>query len=404
MSARDYGDYGRGAALLGRLGGGGGELATDDPGLTIGEKLVQLNWVLVLLLAAIAGVGAAMLYSAANGSFEPWAVRHLIRFGVALGMLVVVALVDIRIWLRLAYPIYGLTFLLLVAVEVMGTIGMGAQRWIDLGVITLQPSEMMKVALVLALARFFHAPTLEEVWRPTRLLTPIFLVLAPVALVLKQPDLGTALMLMMVGGAIFFLAGVRLWKFVVVIAAGLAAIPVGWQFLHDYQKNRVLTFLNPERDPLGAGYHILQSKIALGSGGISGKGFLMGSQSHLNFLPEKQTDFIFTMLAEEMGLIGGVALLGLFALVILYGTVIGLRSRNHFGRLVALGLTTNLFLYVFINIAMVMGLIPVVGVPLPLISYGGTAMLTVMIGMGLIIGVFIHRDTRISRRAIDGFY
>jgi rod shape determining protein RodA len=398
MSARDYGDYGRGAALLGRLGGGGGELATDDPGLTIGEKLVQLNWVLVLLLAAIAGVGAAMLYSAANGSFEPWAVRHLIRFGVALGMLVVVALVDIRIWLRLAYPIYGLTFLLLVAVEVMGTIGMGAQRWIDLGVITLQPSEMMKVALVLALARFFHAPTLEEVWRPTRLLTPIFLVLAPVALVLKQPDLGTALMLMMVGGAIFFLAGVRLWKFVVVIAAGLAAIPVGWQFLHDYQKNRVLTFLNPERDPLGAGYHILQSKIALGSGGISGKGFLMGSQSHLNFLPEKQTDFIFTMLAEEMGLIGGVALLGLFALVILYGTVIGLRSRNHFGRLVALGLTTNLFLYVFINIAMVMGLIPVVGVPLPLISYGGTAMLTVMIGMGLIICVFIHRDTRISRR------
>jgi rod shape determining protein RodA len=345
-----------------------------------------------------------MLYSAANGSFEPWAVRHLIRFGVALGMLVVVALVDIRIWLRLAYPIYGLTFLLLVAVEVMGTIGMGAQRWIDLGVITLQPSEMMKVALVLALARFFHAPTLEEVWRPTRLLTPIFLVLAPVALVLKQPDLGTALMLMMVGGAIFFLAGVRLWKFVVVIAAGLAAIPVGWQFLHDYQKNRVLTFLNPERDPLGAGYHILQSKIALGSGGISGKGFLMGSQSHLNFLPEKQTDFIFTMLAEEMGLVGGVALLGLFALVILYGTVIGLRSRNHFGRLVALGLTTNLFLYVFINIAMVMGLIPVVGVPLPLISYGGTAMLTVMIGMGLIIGVFIHRDTRISRRAIDGFY
>lgn len=404
MSVRNYGDYRRGAALLSQLRSGRGELVSEDPGLTIGEKLIQLNWMLVLLLAMIAGVGAAMLYSAANGSFEPWAVRHMIRFGVTLGLLIVVALVDIRIWLRLAYPIYAVTFVLLVAVEVMGTIGMGAQRWIDLGVITLQPSEMMKVALVLALARYFHAPTLEEVWRPTRLIPPILMVMAPVGLVLKQPDLGTALMLMMVGGAIFFLAGVRLWKFVVVIAAGLSAIPIGWQFLHDYQKNRVLTFLNPERDPLGAGYHILQSKIALGSGGISGKGFLMGSQSHLNFLPEKQTDFIFTMLAEEMGLVGGLALLTLFFLVIVYGMVIGLRSRNHFGRLVALGLTTNLFLYVFINIAMVMGLIPVVGVPLPLISYGGTAMLTVMIGMGLIIGVFIHRDIRISRRAIDGFY
>jgi len=403
VSARNYGDYGRGAQLLGRLGSGG-EFAADDPGMSLGEKLIQLNWVLVLLLGMIAGVGMAMLYSAANGSFEPWAVRHGIRFGVALGIMIVVALVDVRIWLRLAYPLYGVTFILLVAVEVMGEVGMGAQRWIDLGVITLQPSEMMKVALVLALARYFHTPTLEEVWRPTRLILPILMVLAPVALVLKQPDLGTALMLMMVGGAIFFLTGVRLWKFVVVIAGGLSAIPIAWQFLREYQKNRVLTFLNPERDPLGAGYHILQSKIALGSGGVSGKGFLQGTQSHLNFLPEKQTDFIFTMLAEEMGLVGGLGLLGLFFLVLVYGTVIGLRSRNHFGRLVALGLTTNLFLYVFINIAMVMGLIPVVGVPLPLISYGGTAMLTVMIGMGLIACVSIHRDVRISRRAMDGFY
>jgi len=399
---RDYGDYGTGARLLGRLGSGG-DFAAEGPEMSTAEKLLNVNWILVLLVCGLGAVGLAMLYSAANGSTDPWATRQGVRFGVGLVLMLFVALIDIRLWLRAAYPIYFLCFALLVAVEVMGEVGMGAQRWIDLGVINLQPSELMKIAVVLALARYFHGPTLEEVWRPSRLVLPIFLVLAPVGLVLKQPDLGTALMLMMVGGAMFFLAGVRLWKFVVVIAAGLSAVPVGWQFLRDYQKDRVLTFLNPERDPLGAGYHILQSKIALGSGGVFGKGYLMGSQSHLNFLPEKQTDFIFTMLAEEFGLVGGLGLLGLYFLVLAYGLVIGLRARNHFGRLLALGLTTNLFLYVFINIAMVMGLIPVVGVPLPLISYGGTAMLTVMIGLGLTIGVYVHRDHRISRRALDGF-
>jgi rod shape determining protein RodA len=209
-------------------------------------------------------------------------------------------------------------------------------------------------------------------------------------------------MVMMVGGAIFFLVGVRLWKFAIIIAAGGASIPVAWQFLHDYQRNRVLIFLNPENDPLGAGYHITQSKIALGSGGVAGKGFLMGSQSHMNFLPEKQTDFIFTMLAEELGMIGGTGLLLLYSLLIAYGIVISLRCRNQFGRLVGLGVSTNLFLYVFINIAMVMGLIPVVGIPLPLISYGGTAMLTVLFGFGLVMSVYIHRDIRISRRTMAG--
>jgi rod shape determining protein RodA len=378
-----------------------GELASRQPGMTLGEKIVQINWLLVLLICGVAGVGFAMLYSAANASTDPWASRHLARFSVGLAVMLAIAVVDIRIWLRLAYPIYGITLLLLVAVEVKGSIGMGAQRWIDLGVIQLQPSEIMKIAVVLALARYFHGPTLEEVWRLPRLIVPAVLVLTPVALVLKQPDLGTAGMLMLVGGALFFLAGVRLWLFGVVIAAGLAVVPVAWQFLHDYQQERVLTFMNPERDPLGAGYHILQSKIALGSGGLFGKGYLGGTQSHLNFLPEKQTDFIFTMLAEEFGLVGGLGLLGLYLLIIAYGTVIGLRSRNHFGRLLALGLTANLFLYVAINIAMVMGLIPVVGVPLPLVSYGGTVMLAVLFGFGLIISVFIHRDTRISRRVFD---
>lgn len=378
-----------------------GDLATDQPRMTLSEKLWQVNWLMILLVAAICSIGFAMLYSAANGSFDPWASRQMIRFGVGFVILLAVALVDIRIWLRLAYPIYGLSLILLVAVEVMGEIGMGAQRWIDLGVIQLQPSELMKVAMVLALARYFHGPTLEEVGRISRLVMPLVLVLAPVGLVLKQPDLGTAMMLMMIGGAMFFLAGVRLWKFAVVIVLGLTAIPVGWEFLHDYQRQRILTFLNPERDPLGAGYHILQSKIALGSGGMFGKGFLAGTQAHLNFLPERQTDFIFTMLAEEFGLVGSLVLIGLYALVFAYGIVIGLRSRNHFGRLLALGLTVNLFLYVFINMAMVMGLIPVVGVPLPLISYGGTAMLTVLFGFGLIISVYVHRDVKISRRAFE---
>ena len=227
---------------------------------------------------------------------------------------------------------------------------------------------------------------------------PILFILAPTALVLKQPDLGTAMILLMVGAAVLFCAGVRLWKFILVGLAGLAAIPVAWNFLHEYQKNRVLTFLDPENDPLGTGYHILQSKIALGSGGIFGKGFGQGSQSHLNFLPEKQTDFIFTMLAEEFGMVGGLGLLGLYALVLLYGVAIALRARHHFGRLLAMGLSFNLFLFVFINIAMVMGLVPVVGVPLPLISYGGTAMLTVMGALGLVMCVSVHRDSHLPRQ------
>jgi rod shape determining protein RodA len=359
-----------------------------------------VNWGLVLLIALLTGIGCVMLYSAANGSMEPWARQHALRFAGGLVVLLTVALFDVRFWFRWAYPIYLAGVGLLVAVEAIGVVGMGAQRWIELGPITLQPSEVMKVAIVLALARYFHGVAADEIGRPGKLIAPLVIAGLPVALVLKQPDLGTALMLLMVSGALFFAAGVKLWKFGLVGALGAAAVPVVWQFLHDYQKQRVLTFLNPESDPLGSGYHILQSKIALGAGGLFGKGFLEGSQSHLNFLPEKQTDFIFTMLAEEFGMVGGLALLALYAVVLLYGFGIALRARNHFGRLLAIGLTVNLFLYIFINIAMVMGLIPVVGVPLPLISYGGTAMLAVMISFGLMISVYIHRDVRIPRRGL----
>ena len=278
---------------------------------------------------------------------------------------------------------------------------MGAQRWINLGFFQLQPSELMKISLVLALARYFHGLTVEETGRIPLLVPPLLMVLAPAALVLRQPDLGTALLLIAGGGVIFWLAGVRVWKFALILGAALAIIPIGWQFLRDYQKNRVLTFLNPENDPLGAGYHITQSKIALGSGGLFGKGYMLGSQSHLNFLPEKQTDFIFTMLGEEFGLVGGLALLLLYTMVIMYGYVIALRCRNQFGRLVAIGITSTFFLYVFINIAMVMGLIPVVGVPLPLVSYGGTVMMTILVSFGLLMSVSIHRDIRISRQGND---
>ncbi|SME91239.1 cell elongation-specific peptidoglycan biosynthesis regulator RodA [Tistlia consotensis] len=371
-----------------------------NPTLTVGQKFWSINWGLVLLICLLSGFGLAMLYSAANGSFQPWAGRQAVRFLLGLSVMFGCALIDIRFWFRFAYPLYILSLLLLVAVEIMGSIGMGAQRWIDLGVIQLQPSEIMKVALVLALARYFHGLTVQDVGRPHYLIPPIFMALAPAALVMRQPDLGTAIMLLMVTGAVFFAAGVRWWKFAIVIALVAGAVPLAWSHLHGYQRNRVLTFLNPESDPLGAGYHIMQSKIALGSGGVLGKGFLQGSQSHLNFLPEKQTDFIFTMLAEELGMVGGLLLLTLFFLVFVYGFAIALRSRNHFGRIVALGLTINLFLYVFINIAMVTGLIPVVGVPLPLVSYGGTAMLAVLFSLGLVISVSVHRDVRIPRRGL----
>ena len=362
------------------------------------EKLRHFNWGLLLVIAATASIGFAMLYSAGNGNADPWMSRQALRFAGGFCALIVVALVDFRFWLRHAYPLYALAFLLLIYVEVAGHIGMGAQRWINVGFLQLQPSELMKISLVLALARYFHGLSYEDIGKPLNILLPIVMVLVPAGLVLMQPDLGTAGMLILGGALMFFAAGVRLWKFAIVLVGGLSAIPIGWNFLRDYQKDRILTFLNPESDPLGAGYHILQSKIALGSGGLFGKGFLHGTQSHLNFLPERQTDFIFTMLAEEFGMVGGLVLLALYVLVIAYAFAIALRSRSQFGRLVAVGLAGNLFLYVFINMAMVMGLIPVVGVPLPLISYGGTAMLTVLVGFGLIMSVYINRDLRIGRR------
>lgn len=365
--------------------------------LTLADKLRGIRWDLIALITAIACIGFALLYSAANGNLYPWSERQMVRFALAFVPMVAVALIDIRYWFRAAYWIYGVSLALIVAVDLRGIVGMGAQRWINLGVIELQPSEIMKIALVLALARYFHSRSGDEIRRFSTIFAPGLLIAVPVALVLKQPDLGTAVMLVANGAALMFLAGIRLWIFAAGAAAAAAVAPLGWSMLRGYQKARLHTFLDPNTDPLGAGYHILQSKIALGSGGLFGKGFLMGTQTHLSFLPEKQTDFIFTILAEEFGLVGGLTLLALYMVVTGYGFAIALRSRSHFGRLLGLGLATNFFLYAFINTAMVIGLLPVVGVPLPLISYGGTAMVTVMLGFGLLMNVSIHRDVRISR-------
>jgi rod shape determining protein RodA len=369
--------------------------------LSLLEKLRFLNWPFVLVVVLVAAIGYGMLYSAAGGAHLPWAWRHGLRFALGLLVMLTVALIDIRLWYRFAYAIYGVALLGLIAVEIAGDIAMGAQRWIDVGLFQLQPSEVMKIALVLALARYFHSAYLEEVGSSLRLTVPLVMVLLPAVLVLKQPDLGTAIMLLAGAAALFLLAGVRWWKFALVVGAVLGALPVIWQYLHDYQKQRVLTFLDPERDPLGSGYHIIQSKIALGSGGVWGKGFLKGTQSQLSFLPEKQTDFVFTMLAEEAGLIGALGLLLLLVVLTAYGFVFALRARSHFGRLLAMGIAVTFSLYAVINIAMVTGLLPVVGVPLPLISYGGTAMITVLFGFGLMLGVDIHRDIAIPRFPVD---
>ena len=370
--------------------------------MTPAEKVGRLHWPFVIAVVVVAIIGYGVLYSAAGGHHGPWAWRQAARFGFGLVAMLVVALISIRFWFRMAYLIYGVALAGVLAVEAIGEINMGAQRWIDLGFVQIQPSEVMKVALVLALARYFHGTYLEDVGRIRFLVMPLAMVGVPAVAVLRQPDLGTAVMLLAAGGAMFFLAGVRWWTFARVIGTTAAAVPVLWGRLHDYQRQRVLTFLNPEDDPLGSGYHIIQSKIALGSGGVWGKGFLGGTQSQLSFLPEKQTDFAFTMLAEEAGLVGALILLGVFLLIVAYGVLFALRARSQFGRLLAMGVTVNFALYVVINVSMVTGLIPVVGIPLPLVSYGGTAMLTVLGGFGLLLGVDLHREVTIARFPIDG--
>ncbi len=369
--------------------------------LSLKEKFFNINFGYVFCIILLAIIGTVSLYSAANGNWSPWAHKQLVRFCVALGLMFFMALIDVKIYLKYSYIAYFLVLLLLIAVEVGGHVGMGAQRWIDLKVFKLQPSELMKIAMVMALAKYFHGCTLSKIESVRGIVAPILMVLFPAALIVIQPDLGTALMLLFTTMVIFFAVGVQWWKFALLGGAGIVFAPIAWHFLHDYQKNRVLTFLDPERDPLGSGYHIIQSKIALGSGGVFGKGFLNGTQSHLNFLPEKHTDFIFTMFSEEFGMIGGTLLILINLVIIVYGYMFAFRTTSYFGKLVIIGLNTNYFMYIFINIAMVLGLLPVVGIPLPLISYGGTVMLSVMASFGIILCMDVNRHLNLGRSSFD---
>ena len=364
------------------------------------SKVMQIDWVFVGLLTAIAGIGVLILYSEYDMSWQPFAYKQLITFCVCLVLMLALALLDLRFWMMLCYPFYGICLLLLVAVAVHGHVAKGGARWLDLGPIQFQPSEFMKIAVVLALARFYHECSAKEANWSWKLLIPAGLIGLPVLLVMKQPDLGTGMLIALIGAAVMILAGLN-WK---VIAAGAAAAVVGVPFfvefiMKPYQRDRVLTFLNPEADPSHSGYHILQAKIAMGSGGLLGKGLGLGSQSKLNFLPEKQTDFIMSAVAEQLGLAGGCIVFLIYGAIIFMALRMASVSHSHFGRLAAAGATVTFALHVLINGAMVMGLFPVVGVPMPLLSYGGSAMLMVMMGFGLVLSVRVHRYQELPRQA-----
>jgi rod shape determining protein RodA len=358
----------------------------------LSEKIAEIDWRLAVLLCVIAGIGSMILYSAAGNAWSPWADKHLVRFGLCLILMLGLSLVDLRVWFQAAYPTYAAGLLLLMAVMVVGHHSLGATRWLQFGPVQIQPSEIMKIGMVLSLARYYHGVSAREARFSWKLLIPMAMIGVPTLLVAKQPDLGTALLLAFTGAAVMFIAGLS-WKVLAAAAVGIGAgiAPFIMFVLKGYQRDRVLTFLHPEQDPSGTGYHILQSKIALGSGGLLGKGFGLGSQSQLNFLPEKHTDFIFSTFAEEFGLVGCFGLLMLYGVAIAIALRIASISHSHFGRLSAAGVTFTFALYVLINAAMVMGLTPIVGVPMPLMSYGGTVMLTVMIGFGLVQAVRVHR-------------
>lgn len=361
-------------------------------------KVFYINWALILVLVAIAAIGWLMLYSIAGGDMDVWALPQIKRFGMGLGLLFFVAFIPIWFWRSMSGVSYLVAMLLLLVVHFFGTVGMGAQRWIDLGFMRLQPSELMKVTLVMVLAAYYDWLDDKKVSRPLWVLIPVALILLPTYFVLKQPNLGTSMMLILAGAGVMFAAGVSLWYFGVVGAlggGGIAAVIMSegtpWQILHDYQYKRIHTFLDPAADPLGTGYNIIQAKIALGSGGWAGKGFMQGTQSRLNFLPEKHTDFIFTTLGEEFGFIGAISLLALYTLVLVFCIIAAIQNKDRFSQLLIIGVAMNFFLYLAVNLAMVMGMAPVVGVPLPLLSYGGSATLVILLAFGLVQSAIVHR-------------
>lgn len=367
------------------------------------RKFRSLNWRFIAVITILAIIGFMMMYSAGLGNWEPWALRQIIRFAIAFPVMLIIALTDIRFWFRYSYLFYFLTIMLLAAVDIVGHIGMGAKRWLDLGPLNFQPSELAKIALVMVLARYFHNTLPEDQDRNKSLIIPLVLIVIPIVLILLQPNLGTAMIVALTGAGILFVTGVGIWKFLLAGGLGIAGAIAGWNsgLLHDYQKRRILTFLDPDTDPLGAGYNILQSKIAIGSGGFLGKGFLQGSQSQLSFLPEKQTDFIFTMLVEEFGFLGGFITIALYLTMIIMILKISLSTIHHFGRLLTAGIAIILFVHLLINVGMVMGLLPVVGLPLPLLSYGGSGLMVMMAAFGLVLNIHLNRDRHIIRQTIS---
>ena len=362
----------------------------------VAAKFLRINWLFMLCICLLAGVGYAALYSAAGGSPQPYAQGQLIRFAGMMGLVLCLAMVDIRIIAKLSWPSYVVGILLLLVVMKFGHTGLGAKRWITVGGIELQPSELMKLFLAMALASYFKRATPEQTGNLFFVLPAVLAILIPFGLILKEPNLGTAVILAAIGGVVMLAAGVRWWWFAIIIAVIAVSAPVLYEHLHAYQKARIITFLNPGSDPLGAGYNIIQSKIALGSGGFFGQGYLHGTQNQLNFLPEKQTDFVFTIIAEEFGYFGSMVVLALLFAIVTLAFYTAMTCNHVYGRLVALGIGTNFFLYCFVNLSMVMGLIPVGGVPLPLISYGGSALTAVMLGFGVLQSIHVHRDVEFS--------
>ncbi|MEK6734531.1 MAG: rod shape-determining protein RodA [Pseudomonadota bacterium] len=368
----------------------------------IRSKLPKLPFTIILLIIFISCLGFVLMYSAAKGNIHPWAFKQILHFTIFFPLMIFISITDIKFWYKSSYLFYYLVLLLLVLVHSLGYTAMGATRWINLSIIKIQPSELMKIAIILALARYFHDCGKEKLTFFNIVISGVMLML-PAALIIKQPDLGTGLILLLLGIIIFFIAGINRWYFIIGFIGVSVALPIAWRFLYDYQKNRILTFLNPELDPLGSSYNIIQSKIAIGSGGFFGKGMTKGSQSQLQFLPEHQTDFIFTMLCEELGMLGGGVLLLIYSILIFYSYLIAARSHSIYGKLLALGVASMFFLHVFINIGMVMGVIPAVGVPLPILSYGGTSMMTILIGFGLIMNVHVHNRSNINSNLSNFF-
>ena len=362
------------------------------------ERVSYVNLPILILVIAISVIGFLMLFSVAGGSLEPWAKLQMIRFSFGFLLMLIIAFVPIWFWRNISGVAYIMSIVLLVVVEFYGVAGMGAVRWIDLGFMRLQPSEIVKVTVVMFLASYYDWLPKNKVSRPLWIFLPLIIIILPVLMVLRQPDLGTGLLILIGGLTILFVAGVS-WIYFLLSGLGIFTFVFSifyfrgteFQILKDYQYRRIDTFLDPANDPLGAGYHITQSKIALGSGGFSGRGFMQGTQSRLNFLPEKHTDFIFTTLAEEFGFVGGFTLLGLYFLMIIFCGIVALGCKDRYSGLIVSGLNMTFFLYFAVNMAMVMGMAPVVGVPLPLVSYGGSAMFVIMIAFGLIQSAEIHK-------------